>query len=411
MSIAPGNIRDLLATLPAQYSHRANEYITAGETVRMFLATQMPLRGQPQVAHAARTLAFQNMLIPYPSRTGIVRAVFTVQFMRLLVQRISARCELWQVLLVALWNGPSVEGGLLVQDLIDVGIVDVLLPIAQKRTDDWHVRGPSGSCAFDVSLGLFATMADRGGDSIATQLQDILPVMCECMRELPMDVDEPTLSYMLSFRTVCILAPVGHSYISDEERALPWLLIELECGLNHEATPDGNLLPDAWARLATITRIARDVRGRAALVRAGVVSLLGRAVASAHEEEKNTSLQWCNAVEALHLFATTRDHHNEIVSCRAAVDGLLAIAGGRGDLPMRTKFLAADAAIALGVRWDIERLMWSAALKGDGRHCPLATLPVQLIRPILAWVMLLEADNRDAPAMVPNPRLALGFSW
>merc|ERR1712226_1509466 len=125
----------------------------------------------------------------------------------------------------------------------------------------------------------------------------------------------------------------------------------------------------------------------------------------------HTSLQWCNAVKALHLFATTRDHHNEILSCRPAVDGLLAIASGRGGLPMRTKVLAADAAIALGIRWDIERLMWCAALKGSRSSCLLSTLPVQLIRPILARVMLFEADTRDAPAVVLNPRLRPGFHW
>ena len=167
--------------------------------------------------------------------------------------------------------------------------------------------------------------------------------------------------------------------------------------------PGGTLYPDAFDRCCTIATIASTAAGRQALLRANALPLLLEALQVEHEAHYERSRrQWVHAVDALHCFASTHDNASlrALVTDTAALDGLLAVAGGRGGLAMPTRLRAADTAILLGAHWSVARLLFCAVLKGDRGSCALAKCPVIIIRPILIWLMMLETEAALQPTSV-----------
>ena len=57
---------------------------------------------------------------------------------------------------------------------------------------------------------------------------------------------------------------------------------------------------------------------------------------------------------------------------------------------------AADAAVALGARWSVERLLWIAIRTNLAAACPISQLPPELVRPVMTSLMLFEVTPDDA---------------
>jgi hypothetical protein len=109
----------------------------------------------------------------------------------------------------------------------------------------------------------------------------------------------------------------------------------------------------SFDRLYSVVRVAATPDGRAALVAAGALPLLAQSLVSGHlGNTDRTLLQWRFAVEALHAFATSRDHYEQVRSyalphtvCHrrgtviyggATIGELLAAVSGRRALPLET---------------------------------------------------------------------------
>jgi hypothetical protein len=56
-------------------------------------------------------------------------------------------------------------------------------------------------------------------------------------------------------------------------------------------------------------------------------------------------------------------------------------------LPVRK--IAARVVISLGIKWETQRLLWIAVSKAQEANCHMAKLPVELIRTIMMWTVLL----------------------
>ena len=144
--------------------------------------------------------------------------------------------------------------------------------------------------------------------------------------------------------------------------------------------------------------------GRDALVRAQATPLLVRALSTRSPRGGRELDQWMHAITALHEFATSTEHHEHIRSQPGAIDALLAAAAGErlplgeqsdaskhvwySSLDMSTRYIAADAALALGAMWDVERLLWCAIEKSDPTVCKTALLPPVEVRRVMRFVML-----------------------
>jgi len=299
-----------------------------------------------------------------------------------------------------------------------------LRPLIEKG-QGWSARGPTGWNMCDTALWIAANLAyyaHSGEDDgvIANHLLHLVPGLQERLGDLgPVPArQQPTQQYMRAFRALCALVPSSDAALVRESRAYPWLLTELRCGLSREPVPGDTLYPDAFDRCYTVARIAQGSVGRGQLVAAGAVPLLASAleisIDGMHERSRQ---QWQHATEALHAFATTSDHRAAIESCRPAVDGLLAVAAGQGDLPLRYRRLAADAVIALRQCWDTERVLWCAVYdkawasgwQDEPGRPPVTKLPAEVVRPIIAWAMLLNADAMKRELkVVDDPLVARG---
>lgn len=430
-----------LSALPGQQREAALRYLDAARRVEQ----QQNIDDSPGAAH---TLAFDMLSMPDPPRTAITRAAFTPALLRRCVEAVQARENPpigWQTLLVALGNNPSQSGAELAHDLVAAGAVPMLLSLLDKGAG-WKTHCPTGSNALDTALWLTANLAGPLGlaQNELSALAPLVPSLRARLAELPRDADTPTQAYMRAFRALVALVPA--SALAEEARAYPWLLRELRCAIERKPIPDGSLYPDAFDRLYSVVRVAATPDGRAALVATGALPLLAQSLVSAHAGNTDrTLLQWRFAVEALHAFATSRDHYEQVRSYALPRTGrsyalpwsvigragphapttgeLLAAVSGRRALPLETRRLAADAAIALRARWPAERVLWLAVLKngtpaGDGNSdgdgdgggdgdgdaaCHLSRLPSELVRRVLAWMMLLEERDDDAIRLVDDP--------
>merc|ERR1712187_153150 len=210
---------------------------------------------------------------------------------------------------------------------------------------------------------------------------------------------------------------MGDEVLYAEPRAVGWLLNEYSAALQGKPAAGTSFYPEADDRALTVMRIAYSSVGRASLITSGVVPLLAK---SLHHEMVGdpiaTARLWTSAVQTIHLLAT-KTHHAVLQENYEITSGLLAIAAGRqpstkneyDEVPaagvgQNVRHLAADAAVALGARWDVERQLWLGVLKSQSEdRCPLALLPTPLIRNIVKWVILQENIPTEKLKRIHNP--------
>ena len=395
---------------------RAAKHITADESHR----------------EAHRSIAFDALQLPDPIRGELIEMVWTEAFVGVVLERIRARRECWPAALTALGqNLGYASGARLALAACAAGMVDVLLPFVRKDDERWKVKCPTGSNVLDTCLWALANAISTEHDGVVAACAPVVEPLIARLHDLPATACAPTQTYMRSFRSLCgLVSTASHPALKSETRALPWLLEELECGLERRQVPVGTMYPDAHVRIATVARIARDASGREALARAGAPWLLTRALLSEHRDRPAyTQLQWARAVEALGCFASARRHREALMGCVRSsrlhvikvlelspalrtprsetrmdlVGALCALAGGRGALPLDTRLLAARIAIALGAHWDVARVLLAAVYAPKKDRCAISRLRPENIHRIMEYVVLWDTTDGPPLVVVQNP--------
>lgn len=380
----------------------ARRYLQAAQIVRQAGTEHDPPRS------VILTLAFELVAVPNPARRAIAEAAFDANLLRTVISAIAYRRTQWPDMLVVVGNVVT-ETKSLINASVAAGLVPCLLPLLEKADDGWSTLCPTGGNTLFAALWCIANIAAEDHWTSDTEFEVVLGpvrgVLRARMRELPVDATAPSQMYMCAFRALCTIPPasagdeVAHD-TAELRRAVPWLLAELSAALERKHAPGTKgFFPDAYVRLRVVAKLASTVEGRNVLVDGGILPLLAASLASEHHgNSSGTRKQWTHAVEALQALANAGVNVGDEALC-----GLLAIASGRGNLTRRVRVLAADAAIALGAKWEKERLLWLAVAKGDGAACPLSKLPPELIRAVMVWVMLFEADETPPPTLVHDP--------
>lgn len=422
----------------------------ASKYARHALAIASPSAGgSPPTETSYYVLAFDILRLRDELRAFVLEVVWTPDLASAVLAEISRRSRFWTLALVSLGNSSAtcdarfclrilaaavpkeaeVGGGILLAPYLASILSDCPQECSQPCSG-------TGTPVGDSILWVFANLATQGG---AEKMRELAPVLVDIIHTDA--ASSATLSSasqmtMRSFRAlVAILSAdkgwwqepseeegshvfdVVHAILTKYPGIMGSLVEEYKCGLEGRALAGKNFLPDAHDRAMTCSQLSMSHRGRAVLHQFNVTPLLVRSIHAKSQRGMATSSRlWAHSVQAIHRFTLSLDGRRLLVNSvgeglESLRRGLLDIATGREDvhahLAYSTRSLAADACVAIGARWKLERLMWLACLKGRGGEemssgasnepvCPFNHRHIDLIRPILKFVILLSDPSDDS---------------
>ncbi len=113
------------------------------------------------------------------------------------------------------------------------------------------------------------------------------------------------------------------------------------------------------------------------------------------------------AIVAIYL-TKTKQYHDKLCH-HAMVTELVGLATGRvyekqrnpllinmPILPLQVRKTASRVVMSLGIKWEIQRVLWIAVSKPQEHSCVISKLPVELIRSIMMWIVLLGGLHDDS---------------
>ena len=186
-----------------------------------------------------------------------------------------------------------------------------------------------------------------------------------------------------------------HDYIKD-------LLLEYKVGLMRAPLYDTGFYPDAYDRALTCQYLLMNPIFQSRLVRDGVIDMLKQSLQMVYKgNERNTLLLWTRAIASLFYLTKTNTYHRELVN-HNMLSELSSLATGRfyerakysfisryQTLALPVRKMAASVIISLGISWETQRLLLIGVTKEQASNCLLAKLPVELVRKIMMWYVLL----------------------
>lgn len=384
-------------------------YLLAASDLHQILEADGPppgisMESQRQWLQCIRTLSYDCLGMRSEWREPTTAHAFSPALTRLVLQGIQRRRVEWGSLLRMLINVFAGTYVWCAERFLAAGVVETLQSLMDPTGLDSNIRtSMAGLDVSDVALWCALSLSNVAHASaiVANGLKPLIPSFVARLEGSDLEAkwgSKQVELRQMAFRALCALAPPAHAALERLHPHVDDLVGEYAVALAGGQTPGLGMLPHADTRAQTVLLLAKVPSHRAALVAAGALPLLARSLtAEVPGNVAATQRLWSHAVHALHFIATTRDHHDALLSTTDVVPGLLSVAGRVDPRPeAATRALAADAAVALGARWDCERLLWLAVLKNcveDG--CLLATIPAALVRVVMKWVVLQEAADGE----------------
>jgi hypothetical protein len=391
-------------------------------------------------------LAVNVLNLDGSERENLVGTLWTKQFIDLLVSFIVRKDKYWMIMLISIGNSIAVPIEKIPFILLEnKSFVEFISKLLSCEDPDAHAPMETGRSAQECAAWILTNIIQSREGTVLPQLFPFIPVLLHCCHTS----EEPGLS-IPCFRGLCSIfnnketqRQFPEEYISFRElvltsNLLPVLLEEYQFGLEGKAVPGTSFYPNAFDRALTVQYLSSVDEFQDRLIDCKIIELLLKSlVISYARTEKETFLLWSRAIKSLHnLMRSFRRKQNyyllftsqEMIGCLSNIAtgrhaenseensdlSSLSFSGKSNkarmtpiimQIPMKTRFLATDMVIALGMKWDIQRLFWIVQRKPQPMNCYLRRLPAELLRVILKWLVLLGGFFEKDRFLVQEVRL------
>jgi hypothetical protein len=368
--------------------------------------------------------AFDVIKLDGISRRILTHEIWTYEFLDLIINRIERKEACWTCLLSSIGNATATPFPQVVTRFVSNGrFIELISNFFTGIDTDAQVGAEVGCTAQKCASWIIANIFQTEEGKVPTAFLPLVPHFVLLMKS-------GSAMSTQSFRCLSAIFSVEqyrkdyadeYSVFSDlvlQGNFVESLFMEYSCGLRRDRVPGTSFFPDAYDRALTCQYLITNKSFQAFLVQSKVVPLLTSSICISYAgSDEETLLLWSRAVKSLHILTRTAQYHSFLLDDSLIIN-LASVAAGRYSadstektaslqlpqvrLPLTTRKLAADMALGLGMKWEILRLFWIAQKKPQPKDCYLARLPVETIREILKWFVLLGGLSDAVASMIAN---------
>jgi hypothetical protein len=365
-------------------------------------------------------------------RDFLLDVLWTVAFIKFLCLYILNRKEFWPAIFIAMGNSIAYPYQPLIDRLLNSELfMQIIVGLLSSTDTNRDIQTSQITAASTVCKFI---QSDKG--DIPPQVLPLIPHLLTLASRTGLKragADIP------SYRSLCaIFAQLKYRQLYPKEfecfldisrttRVIPTLFAEFDYGLEGRMVPGTSFYPISYNYALTLQWISSIPELQLLLLDHRIVPLLTKSLSiQFSRSERETPLLWSRSVKTLHNLTKNKQFHSILL--QDEMIGILTNVASRpissffqqqqnhnslspskpsssstsyspisssssSACSMRIRHLAADIVIALGIRWDVQRLFWIAQMKSQQKDCHLQRLPSELIRMILKWLVILGGVN------------------